>query len=57
MSALDEQHLRRAIALTHEAAARGDRPFGAGLPDPGGGALGEASNTQLTTADPTGQPS
>jgi tRNA(Arg) A34 adenosine deaminase TadA len=54
MSALDEQHLRRAIALAHEAAARGDRPYGAVLVDPGGRALLEASNTQLTTADPTG---
>jgi tRNA(Arg) A34 adenosine deaminase TadA len=51
---VDEQHLRRAIALAQEAAARGDRPFGAVLADPGGRALLEAANTQLTARDPTG---
>ena len=54
LSAVDERHLRRAIELAHEAVGRGDRPFGAVLADPGGRALHEASNTQLTSADPTG---
>lgn len=54
MSAVDEQHLRRALELSHEAVARGDRPFGAVLADPGGRALLEASNTQLTSGDLTG---
>jgi tRNA(Arg) A34 adenosine deaminase TadA len=54
MSAVDEPHLRRAIALAREAAARGDRPFGAVLADPGGQALLEAANTQVTAGDPTG---
>jgi tRNA(Arg) A34 adenosine deaminase TadA/GNAT superfamily N-acetyltransferase len=45
--------LRRAIALSAEAAARGDRPFGALLADPAGSVVAEAANTQTTGADPT----
>lgn len=48
----DHRHLRRAIALAHEAAARGDRPFGAVLLG-GDGATMEASNTQRTESDQT----
>jgi tRNA(Arg) A34 adenosine deaminase TadA len=54
VSVWDEGHLRRAIALAHEAAARGDRPFGAVLADAGGLPLLEAANTQVTAGDPTG---
>jgi tRNA(Arg) A34 adenosine deaminase TadA len=44
-------HLRRAVALAHEARARGDRPFGAVLLDAAGEVVAEGRNAVTTTGD------
>lgn len=49
----DLEHLRAAIALTREAAARGDNPFGARLVDAAGTVLAEATNRVHSTGDCT----
>jgi len=48
LSPLDEQFLRRAIALSASAAAKGNMAFGALLADPDGNVLLEAENTTFT---------
>jgi tRNA(Arg) A34 adenosine deaminase TadA len=53
ITAVDEAHLERAVALAWEARDRGDHPFGALLVTPDGTVL-EARNSVLTEADPTG---
>ena len=51
-SALDKQLLRRAIALSASAAAKGNMAFGALLADPEGNVLLEAENTTFTQRNP-----
>lgn len=46
--------LRRAIALSADAVARGNHPFGALLVDPSGEVLLSAENTVVTEGDVTG---
>lgn len=53
VTAVDEAHLERAVALAWEARERGDHPFGALLVT-AGGAVVEARNSVVTGADPTG---
>ena len=53
ITAADEAHLERAVALAWEARERGDHPFGALLVTPDGTVL-EARNSVLTGTDPTG---
>lgn len=53
MTEADEAHLRRAIALAHEARAKGQAPFGAVVLAPSGVVLAEAHNTVASTGDPT----
>ena len=48
LSPLDEQLLRRAIALSASAASKGNMAFGALLADPDGNVLLEAENTTFT---------
>jgi len=48
LSPLDEQLLRRAIALSARAASKGNMAFGALLADPDGNVLLEAENTTFT---------
>ena len=48
LSAQDERLLRRAIALSASAAAKGNMAFGALLTDPAGNVLLEAENTTIT---------
>jgi tRNA(Arg) A34 adenosine deaminase TadA len=50
----DAEHLRRAIAVAHEARLHGDEPFGAVLVDASGTVMAEARNTKITDRDPTG---
>jgi tRNA(Arg) A34 adenosine deaminase TadA len=50
----DAEHLRRAIAVAHEARLHGDEPFGAVLVDASGTVMAEAGNTKITDRDPTG---
>jgi tRNA(Arg) A34 adenosine deaminase TadA len=54
LDAADLEHLRAAIAVSREAAARGDEPYGAVLVDASGRQLLAAGNTQNTTGDCTG---
>jgi tRNA(Arg) A34 adenosine deaminase TadA len=54
LDAADLDHLRAAIAVSREAAARGDEPYGAVLVDASGRQLLAAGNTQNTTGDCTG---
>jgi len=51
--AKDLAHLRRAIALSDEAAMRGNRPFGAVLVSASGAVIAEAHNTTATDRDLT----
>lgn len=51
---LDIGHLRRAIALASEAAARGEQPFGALLIGSDGKVLAQATGSVHSTNDPTG---
>lgn len=53
ITATDETHLERAVALAWEARNRGDHPFGALLLTPDGTTV-EAHNSVVTGADPTG---
>ena len=53
ISAADEAHLERAVALAWESRNRGDHPFGALLVAPDGSRV-EAMNSTLTESDPTG---
>jgi tRNA(adenine34) deaminase len=50
----EDQHLRRAIALSQEARERGNRPFGAVIADAAGSVLAEAYADSTTTGDCTG---
>ncbi|HSM83422.1 MAG TPA: nucleoside deaminase [Nodosilinea sp.] len=54
VSEQDLGNLRRAIALSHQARAAGNRPFGAVLADASGQVLAEAENNQITEQDCTG---
>ena len=54
MNDADAEHLRRAIAVAHEARLHGDEPFGAVLVDASGTVMAEARNTKITDRDPTG---
>jgi len=45
------EHVRRAIALAHEAGARGDRPFGAVLLSAAGEVLAEGGNRVISRGD------
>lgn len=56
MTAEDERHLRRAIAIAGEARAAGDMPFGSLLVGPGGDVLAEDRNTVLTGRDISAHP-
>ena len=56
MNGVDEQHLRRAIALALTARAAGQRPYGALLVGPGGATLAEDHNTVLLERDITAHP-
>lgn len=53
---MNEQHLRRAIALAAEARAGGNPPFGSLLVGPGGEVLAEERNSSLTDGDITAHP-
>lgn len=50
----DREHLRRAIAVSKQAVAHGNHPFGAVLVDPSGAIVLEAENTVVTGRDVTG---
>jgi tRNA(Arg) A34 adenosine deaminase TadA len=50
----DLEHLRRAIAVSKQAVANGNHPFGAVLVDPAGAVVLEAENTVVTGRDVTG---
>jgi tRNA(Arg) A34 adenosine deaminase TadA len=53
---VNEEHLRRAIALAAEARAGGNPPFGSLLVGPGGSVLMEERNSSLTDDDITAHP-
>jgi tRNA(Arg) A34 adenosine deaminase TadA len=53
---VNEEHLRRAIALAAEARAGGNPPFGSLLVGPGGSVLVEERNSSLTDDDITAHP-
>ncbi len=53
---MNEQHLRRAIALAAEARAGGNPPFGSLLVGPDGTVLAEERNSSLTDHDITAHP-
>ncbi|MEU6154278.1 nucleoside deaminase [Actinosynnema sp. NPDC047251] len=53
---LNEQHLRRAIALATEARAGGNPPFGSLLVGPDGAVLAEERNSSLSDGDITAHP-
>lgn len=53
---MNEEHLRRAIALSAEARASGNPPFGSLLVGPDGAVLAEERNTCLTDDDITAHP-
>lgn len=53
---MNEEHLRRAIALAAEARAGGNPPFGSLLVGPDGSILAEDHNTSLTDNDITAHP-
>jgi tRNA(Arg) A34 adenosine deaminase TadA len=54
LSATDERLLRAAIALSAQARAAGNQPYGALLADERGRVMLEAGNTQVTSRDCTG---
>ncbi len=49
----DARYLRHAIALSAQAGARGNRPFGAVIVSAGGQVLGEGTNDTLSSGDCT----
>ncbi|WP_425435626.1 nucleoside deaminase [Lentzea kentuckyensis] len=53
---MNEEHLRRAIALAAEARAGGNPPFGSLLVGPDGAVLAEERNSSLTDDDITAHP-
>jgi tRNA(Arg) A34 adenosine deaminase TadA len=53
---VNEEHLRRAIALAAEARAGGNPPFGSLLVGPDGAVLAEERNSSLTDDDITAHP-
>jgi tRNA(Arg) A34 adenosine deaminase TadA len=53
---LNEEHLRRSIALAAEARAGGNPPFGSLLVGPDGAVLAEERNSSLTDDDITAHP-
>ncbi|MEU4801733.1 nucleoside deaminase [Actinosynnema sp. NPDC023587] len=53
---VNEEHLRRAIALAAEARAGGNPPFGSLLVGPDGAVLAEERNSSLTDRDITAHP-
>jgi tRNA(Arg) A34 adenosine deaminase TadA len=53
---VNEEHLRRAIALAAEARAGGNPPFGSLLVGPDGAVLAEERNSSLTDEDITAHP-
>jgi tRNA(Arg) A34 adenosine deaminase TadA len=53
---VNEEHLRRAIALAAEARAGGNPPFGSLLVGPDGSVLAEERNSSLTDDDITAHP-
>lgn len=53
---MNEEHLRRAIALAAEARAGGNPPFGSLLVGPDGSVLAEERNSSLTDNDITAHP-
>ena len=53
---MNEEHLRRAIALAAEARAGGNPPFGSLLVGPDGAVLAEERNSSLTDNDITAHP-
>lgn len=53
---MNEEHLRRAIALAAEARAGGNPPFGSLLVGPDGSVLAEERNSSLTDDDITAHP-
>ncbi|MEV0680745.1 nucleoside deaminase [Actinosynnema sp. NPDC050436] len=53
---VNEEHLRRAIALAAEARAGGNPPFGSLLVGPDGTVLAEERNSSLTDRDITAHP-
>ena len=53
---MDEEHLRRALALAGEARAGGNPPFGSLLVGPDGTVLVEERNSSLTDGDITAHP-
>ena len=56
MTADDERHLRRAIALAAAAREAGEQPFGSLLVGPGGETLAEEHNTAIADADISAHP-
>lgn len=53
---MNDEHLRRAIALAAEARAGGNPPFGSLLVGPDGAVLAEEGNSSLTDNDITAHP-
>ncbi|MFF2082959.1 nucleoside deaminase [Nocardia sp. NPDC058176] len=53
LTEIDSTHLRRAITLAGQAAARGDRPFGAVAVDSSGHVIAEGENAVSTSGDVT----
>ena len=53
---MNDEHLRRAIALAAEARAGGNPPFGSLLVGPDGSVLAEERNSSLTDKDITAHP-
>jgi tRNA(Arg) A34 adenosine deaminase TadA len=53
---VNEDHLRRAIALAAEARAGGNPPFGSLLVGPDGSVLAEERNSSITDSDITAHP-
>ncbi|SFR93332.1 Cytidine and deoxycytidylate deaminase zinc-binding region [Microbacterium sp. cf046] len=56
VSAVDEVHLRRCVALATQALENGDDPFGSVLVDADGAVLAEAMNREASDRDPTAHP-
>jgi tRNA(Arg) A34 adenosine deaminase TadA len=49
----DEEHMSRALALAHQAAARGEAPVGCVIVDGAGDVLAEGANAPIMSHDPT----
>ena len=56
ITAVDQGHLRRCVALAIQALENGDDPFGSVLVDADGAVLAEAMNRERSDADPTAHP-